>query len=197
MAESRFSARRRLITAEANAIGTAWLRAGVLNRPASVDSRLLLVRYTDERLAFYDAGANRPATDAAIARAAVLQQRLWAHAEEAGRQSPSPVTALFIASLNDVFDRGTDREALLDDHVPFSLKMTVLLAALVACGVTGFGTGLTNRRHILSMIIVPLMLGIGLVTVRDLDQPRTGLIRTGQVVLIHLRDGLRAQTPGE
>lgn len=195
MAETRFTVRRRLITDEANAIGTAWLRAGLINQPAAAEARVLLARYADERVAFYDAGADRVLVNGAVARAGTIQHRLWARAEEAADAAPTPVTALYVASLNDVFDRGTDREALLDDHVPLTLKLTVLMAALVACATTGVSTGLTGRRQLLPMIIVPLMLGIGLATMLDLDQPRAGFIRTGQVVMLRLRDDLRARTP--
>lgn len=197
MAESRFTERRHLITAEANAIGTSWLRAGLLNKPAAADVRSLLAHYADARVEFYDAGADRGRLDLANAHAAALQRRLWAHAEEAGNESHDPVTSLFIASLNDVFDRGTDRLSLLDDRVPIELRLTVLLAAVIATWTTGLRTGLTGRRSALALWLVPFMLGMGLTVTLDLDEPRMGVIRTGQVIMTQLRDELAAQSPTE
>lgn len=49
-----FSARRQAVVAEANAIGTAYLRAGYLPDPYGPESRQLLAEYVDQRLAALD-----------------------------------------------------------------------------------------------------------------------------------------------
>jgi len=55
MAMGRFSDREKLIVAEANAIGTVWLRCDLLPEAARDEMRQALRQYTDQRLAFYDA----------------------------------------------------------------------------------------------------------------------------------------------
>ncbi len=51
MAVSRWDARRDVIVDEANAIGTLWLRAGLLEEPLRADLRKSLHDYTDARIA--------------------------------------------------------------------------------------------------------------------------------------------------
>jgi hypothetical protein len=51
MAADRFDARRLLVLDEANAIGTAYLRAQLLPEPHRTRTSELLVRYTDNRIA--------------------------------------------------------------------------------------------------------------------------------------------------
>jgi hypothetical protein len=52
-AASRFSDRVQLITDEANAIGTAWLRCDLLPEAARKEARELMRAYTDRRIASY------------------------------------------------------------------------------------------------------------------------------------------------
>ena len=54
MASDRFDARRALVLAEANAIGTAYLRAGYLPEPASSEARELLREYVPLRIVSSD-----------------------------------------------------------------------------------------------------------------------------------------------
>jgi hypothetical protein len=49
MAVGRYETRRNLVLAEANAIGTTWLRAGLLLAPHDAAVRALLRRYVDGR----------------------------------------------------------------------------------------------------------------------------------------------------
>ena len=54
MASERFDARRVLVLAETNAIGTAYLRAGYLDEPASTEMWELIVEYVPQRIATSD-----------------------------------------------------------------------------------------------------------------------------------------------
>jgi len=51
MATDRFDARRALVLEEANAVGTAYLRAQLLDEPHRQRTTDLLLRYTDTRIA--------------------------------------------------------------------------------------------------------------------------------------------------
>jgi hypothetical protein len=87
--------RRQLVMAEANAIGTTYLRAGYLDEPYKAESRDLLREYTDLRLAALD-----PAQlAAAITRSEEIHNELWASAEAIAVESPLPTISLYISSL--------------------------------------------------------------------------------------------------
>ena len=91
-ASSRFDGRRELVVAEANNIGTAWLRIDLLPAQAQPPLRELFRRYLDSRLDTY-----RKATDAEMAmdeyaRSTKLQGDIWAYAVAACRDNASRST---------------------------------------------------------------------------------------------------------
>ena len=61
MAASRFEARRQVLLDEANAIGTAYLRAALLSDPQRAEIRKLLREYVDVRLEAVQPGKAEPA----------------------------------------------------------------------------------------------------------------------------------------
>jgi len=54
MAITRYDLRKNYEEAEANAIGTEYVRADILPTPAAASVRLLLKSYLDERILFYE-----------------------------------------------------------------------------------------------------------------------------------------------
>ena len=93
-AASRFEDRRHLITAETNAIGTAYLRVDLLPADARPAMKELFRRYVDSRLATYRNPQDLAATKASLAEDGDLQGQIWAKAVEEssvpGRRRPPP-----------------------------------------------------------------------------------------------------------
>ena len=100
MAASRFDTRKQLVLDEANAIGTTYLRAAMLQERRD-EIRALLRSYVDARLE-----AVRPGRVAeGILRSEELQGQMWSAATAVGLQHPdSIVVGLFVESLNEVID---------------------------------------------------------------------------------------------
>lgn len=93
IAASRFEARRQGLLDEANAIGTTYLRAGMLPEPHRGEIQRLLRDYIEARIA----GANPDQTAAAITKSELIQTQLWSHAEQvAALDSHSIVAGLFV-----------------------------------------------------------------------------------------------------
>ena len=73
LAISRFDARRQLVVNEANAIGTAWLRAGLASSPQDDALQRAIARYTDVRL-----GLSRGRDPGEVEReTAAAQKAVW------------------------------------------------------------------------------------------------------------------------
>src|ERR1700723_379155 len=101
MAISRYEQRKNYEEAEANAIGTEYVRAGLLPVADAARARALLAKYTDQRIRFYgarDDGRLRQ-IDAATAQ---LQTDLWSAVQTPAMAQPTPVVALAVAGMNDV-----------------------------------------------------------------------------------------------
>src|ERR1700722_5928109 len=102
MALPRFDQRRELIVDEANAIGTSTLRAQTLPEPARTVSIELLREYCASRIDFFDDSASAERLNAATERAHQIQASLWQLAVDAAAKNPTPITSIYITSLNEM-----------------------------------------------------------------------------------------------
>jgi hypothetical protein len=194
MAEARLSARRELIVTEANAIGTAYLRADLLEDRAAADRfRAALRDYVGERLAFYDAGSDTAAEARSSRRAAEIQAEVWALAVANASTSRAPeIAALVIESVNAMSDAEGARQASLSVHVPASLLGLVVLVALVAIGSSSYAWGHTAKWSLVAVVVLPVLIGLAFAVVLDLDSPRVGFVRSGDAPMRRLAAPLRA-----
>src|SRR5437764_9959714 len=103
LAVSRYEDRRANVVAEANAIGTTFLRAQTLPEPIRSRSLDLLVRYTRTALAVSDHVPGSAGERAAVAAGDQVQRRLWALAARALETAPAAsAPRLYVEALNDM-----------------------------------------------------------------------------------------------
>jgi hypothetical protein len=190
MTEDRFDARRLLVVDEANAIGTAHLRTALLPAPVDADARRLLQAYGDARLEFY-AARDQAAVERAEERAGALQASLWELAASAARERPTPTTALFVAAVNDVIDLDAKRLSAAEAHLPSTILVLLFVVAAVACAAVAYASAWSGRRSLLSLVMMPLLVGAALFVVVNLDRPRLGLIRVSDRALERLEESIR------
>src|SRR6186713_2972016 len=103
MAISRYDQRKTYEEAEANAIGTEFVRAGLLPATDAANIRALLRKYLEQRVLFYVAHTEEE-FDRINARTAELQNELWSAVRAAASGQPTPVAALAVAGMNDVLN---------------------------------------------------------------------------------------------
>ena len=118
MAESRFDARKHLVVEEANAIGTAMLRARLLPAPFDAQSRAVFVKYLDGRMRWGEAAGDDAQQNNQARLDGERQAQLWELATAASMQRPSPITATYIAALNDVIDLQAERAQMRANRIP-------------------------------------------------------------------------------
>ena len=193
MASERFNARRGLVLAEANAVGTTYLRAGYLTEPASGDVRHRLREYVALRIAPTDVET----LQANLARSVELHDELWLIAERLARETPdSEVLALFIESLNHVIDLHEQRiMAAIYGRVPVTILLLLLCGSVLTLAMVGFNAGLTRRRSPLTGVVLIMMLGAVITVVIDLDRPQGGFLEISQRPLIELGRQIGANLP--
>jgi len=193
MASDRFDTRRGLVLAEANSIGTTYLRAGYLPEPASSEIRGLLREYVPLRIATNDLAD----VQVRMARSIEIQAEVWSIAEELARATPeSEVLSLFIDSLNETIDLHETRvTAVLNARVPETILILLLVGSVLTLGMVGYNAGLTRRRSPLTAVALIAVLGAVITLVVDLDRPRDGFVTVSQQPLVDLQEQIGAPPP--
>lgn len=193
MASDRFDTRRALVLAEANAVGTVYLRAGFLPEPASSKVRDLLRTYAQLRIVTNDLAEVR----VRMARSVEIHTKIWSITEDLARATPdSDVLALFIASLNEMIDLHETRiTAGLYARVPETILILLLAGSLLTLVMVGYNAGLTFRRSPLAAVILITILGAVITLVVDLDRPRDGFLEVSQQPIIDLLQQIEQPLP--
>lgn len=186
---SRFDARRALILEETNAIGTAWLRLDLLPEPGRGQLQASFRRYTELRIAATQANEARPSEEVAAA-----QQAIWTGAVAGAQAAPdNRVATLLLPAVNAMFDIATARYQAVLTHPPAMVYWMLLVLALLATTLVGYGMAAGKRR---SWLHICCFVGALLLTIYvslDLEYPRRGHFRVDKYdqQLIDLRAGMK------
>ena len=188
MAVDRYNQRKNYEEEEANAIGTEYLRIGLLQAAEVAKGRGLLVNYLDQRVLFYTA------TDAQQlgqidARTDKLQTELWSVIQAAGIAQPTPVVALTVAGMNDVLNSQGYAQAAWWNRIPVTAWALMLAIAICANVLFGCSAKDTKAKPVL-LLVLPLIVSIAFLLIADIESPRGGFIRVVPQNLVNLSQSL-------
>ncbi|HLY03834.1 MAG TPA: hypothetical protein VKR56_15215 [Candidatus Cybelea sp.] len=175
-ASARFDARRAVVIAEANAIGTAWLRADQLEPADSRRFRQILTDATAAGLVAYQSADNPKLTQQTAARTARDENQLWGIASSAMHARGTIGLSLLMQSVNNLIDVLAQQRQALASHVPTAI--VVLTLCLVTLGALSFGVrfALDGARPLGLSIIYVLAYVIVIEMMVDYDRPKTGFV---------------------
>lgn len=180
-AGGRFMDRQDLIVQEANAIGTASLRADLLPEPHAGDLRTALREYTRVRLEVMrtlGAGITREA----LAEFDRFHARMWASARAGVEARPAFALAV-LDPVNSVIDVHATRLHYASRRLPAPVWALLLGASIMAVGVLGYGAGLNGCRRVPMTWTLTSLIGAALWITFDLDHPRGGLMQLNDAPL--------------
>jgi hypothetical protein len=173
MAVSRYDQRKTLEEAEANAIGTEYLRTDLLPGDIGGHTRELLSKYIDLRIAFYDV-RDTGLADEISRQTANVQRELWAAVAPAAASHPTPTTALALSGMNDVLNSQGYTQAAWWNRIPSGAWALMALMAISCNLLVGYGE---RRKGELFLFVLPVVVSISFFLIADLDSPRGGVIR--------------------
>jgi hypothetical protein len=193
MAISRYDQRKNYEEAEANAIGTEYVRADLLPAADAAKVRALLRSYLDQRVAFY-VTEDLQELQRVNARTAQLQAELWSVVVALANAQPTPIAALAVNGMNDVLNSQGYAQAAWWNRIPAAAW--VLMAAIAFCCnlLVGYGSR-SDKAGMLLRPVLPLVVAISFMLIADIDAPRRGLIRVSPQNLLSLVESLRAPLP--
>jgi len=177
MAQTRFDTRRAAALQEANAIGTAWLRAHAIGHERGPVIARLLEDYIRLRIEYVRAGPNQTGLSAISQRTSDMQGVMWGHATAIARERPDPAVAILLASLNEAFDASTAQRWAFVDPIPAETIWLLLAMSVLAIGAMGYQIALGRRRHRVATCMLIAMWTATITVTVDLSQPRIGSVR--------------------
>jgi hypothetical protein len=191
MAISRYDQRKNYEEAEANAIGTEYVRAELLPAADAARVRGLLKDYLDQRILFYRTRDELQLRQVNT-RTAQLQSEMWSAVRDPARAQPTPVLALTIAGMNDVLNSEGYTQAAWWNRIPTAAWCLMLAVAICSNLLVGYASRRIKQESLL-MLVLPLVLSIAFYTIADIDSPRRGIIRVNPQNLESLHQGLNGQ----
>jgi len=189
MAVSRYDQRKDYEENEANAIGTEYVRAGLLSSTDAATTRLLLRSYLEQRILRYQS-EDEDQRARIRERTTQLQTQLWDTVQRAAIAQPGPLTALAAAGMNDVLNTQGYTQAAWWNRIPGAAWLLMLLIALLCNVMVGYAARDGNVRTLL-LIILPLLIATAFLLIADIDSPRGGVIRVTPQNLLSLSQQLR------
>jgi len=173
-AATRFTARADVIVQEANALGTAYLRADTIAEPQRGDLKAALKEYTADRVKLLSRDQHDH-IEPLLAKVSGLHDRMWNAAIKATRDN-APLMALVLPPINEVIDLHSTHLAMARRRLPPPLMVALMGTAAIGVGLMGFGNGREGRRFSLLDSVYGVVLAIALWMTIDLDYPSIGTI---------------------
>jgi hypothetical protein len=190
LAVGRYEDRRATTVAEANAIGTAYLRSQLIAEPARSRSIRLFPAYTDLAIKVTHEVPGGGSMKRTAASQGVIQRRLWHLGGEAMSGAPTAsAPRLYVDSLNTMFDAQTSRLSSLNNRVPGAVLALEVFGAAIAMALLALHISILGRG------LVPMFASAALVTLLllvtfDLDRPARGVIKVPDTALASVRAGM-------
>jgi hypothetical protein len=188
MAINRYDQRKNLEEAEANAIGTEYLRADFLPAADATKVRSLLRDYVDQRIAFYATRDDHQLRqiDAATAR---LETDLWSAVRVPAAAQNTLLATIAVTAMNDALNSRGYTQAAWWNRIP-NAAWGLMMAIAVCCNLLiGYGARAGKARTTL-LLVLPLVVSISFSLIADIDSPRGGMVRVHPLNLIELSKSL-------
>jgi hypothetical protein len=174
MAIGHYDQRKTYEQSEANAIGTEYIRAGLLPMEDAAHTRLLLKTYLDQRILFYTV-QNGPQLDQINRTTAQMQNDLWSTVAGPCRAEGNAVAALVLSGMNDVLNSQGYTQAAWWNRIPTGAWALLIVIGIFCNVLFGYHARYAERRHVW-FFLLPLLVSISFFLIADLDSPRSGVI---------------------
>jgi hypothetical protein len=184
-AASRFIERQDLIVEEANAIGTAFLRADMLGEPHRSELRSGLAGYLASRIEV-SRTLSRGIAPESLAAMSEWHDRIWTAARDGVTARPEAMLTV-LGPVNDVIDLHSTRVAAARKHIPLPVMMLLIGCSVVTMLGIGFGCGLAGRRSLVMTGSMMVLIAAAIWTTIDLDHPRAGVLTLNDAPLVEMR----------
>jgi len=189
---ARFSERRQSTIVEANAIGTAWLRAKAIGSPQAIEIAGLLENYLDVRQGFVQSGREPQVLAKANDETSALQQAIWTRVTAIVRERPDAISGALMSAVNETFDASTSERFAMGMQLPVQIFWLLLGVMLLSMAALDYQFGLKRRPVRIFVGILTVVWTAVIISILDLAAPRVGNFRTSIAVYEWTRQGFQS-----
>ncbi len=190
----RYDDRSQTVVAEANAIGTTYLRARLLPAAMPTEVQALIQQYLEVRIQEGNVDSTKPELHTSLLQQAkLIEAQLWSHAVTAAEQDGRQATSgLFIQSLNELIDTSSTRNAALNRHVPEIVLFLMFATIVLTTATLGYASGIAGHRVTLAAFVLVMLIALVVYLIIDLDRPRRGAIQVSHESMLSLQQTIGA-----
>ncbi|MFC5270359.1 hypothetical protein [Adhaeribacter terreus] len=190
---SRFSDRKGLAISQANAIGTSYLRAGLIPEKQKTEVRKLLKEYTD--LLLQVQSSNQVETK--LNRLEEIHWLLWEQTVSLENEKMVPaIQSLFISSVNEIINVSDERKTVsLVFRIPNVLWSSLLLLTGMSMFAFGYQSGINGSRRISGFPLLPVAYALVIVLIADMDATSLSRFQVSQEPLKNLQKMMHKNIP--
>lgn len=188
IATSQFTLRKQYVLEEANEIGTAYLRADLIDAEYKTEVKKLLRDYVDTRLK----AVKSTNIDIEIEKSVKLHSLLWDQVSAVAMATPNTNTALLVQSINNVIDMHEKRvTAGLRTRIPRSIWVTLMAISFMTMATIGIKAGFKKSRGLVAVIPMILAFAALFTLIVDLNRPQKGILKVSQESMITLQKSMQ------
>jgi hypothetical protein len=178
---SRYDNRKQVVIIEANALGTVFLRANLVDEPGRTELKRATLDYARSRVSRDSGFITTKQQQRRIEESVRMLDRLWPITEQIIKQrEPGPIELFLAAAVNTVIDVHAARVAGIMDRLPATVLWLLTFIAAASLAVAGFNAGLSGRISRGRMTTFATVLATVMLVIMDFDRPTDGLIQIGQ-----------------
>ncbi|MEN6386265.1 MAG: hypothetical protein ABFD79_13860 [Phycisphaerales bacterium] len=185
--------RRDLFLDEINAISTVYLQSQLLDEAYRSELSNLIREYVNIRVELMDADVSD--IHKAVARSDSIQDEIWKNAFALIKSDIYPeMNALFISSLNKMFDLQTSRVVAFRYRIPAIIWYALYFITILSMITVGFQVGLSGKSMFKMGIVLMLTFSTVMLLIADLDRPLEGYFQVDKRPIFNLQKKIQAAT---
>ena len=175
MSIARYDLRKGLEEAEANALGTLYMRAEILPEKNKDSIQKNLRLYAQERVNYYSIpdSSSLQKINAVIGKA---QNDLWSEILPFVKNQATPTNALLMSGMNEVENSLGDTTAAWKNRIPTVAWMLLGIIAICSNLLIGFNSKNFKNDRIF-FLFFPFVVATSFYLIAEIDSPRGGIIK--------------------
>ncbi len=93
--------------------------------------------------------------------------------------------------MNETIDLDASRLAAGRNHVPGAVWLLMLVVSGSSAWASGYGSGVNGLRSVFNQLVFPILIGIVITLIADIDRPTKGVVGISQVPLEELLESIK------